>query len=182
MAIFSQALEYVLKNEDGISYNPVDNGDITNFGISLRFLKSVDNLKKYGINKTPDANLICALTLDQIHDIYKGEFWNAMPFVSINDQDICNYIFDMSVNLGILTAIKCAQRAIWAVWNHYLALADDGILGHETLMWIERCKPERLLPALRSERASVYRIIIKEHPTQEAFAKGWYARAYGSLK
>ena len=42
MADFKQAIAKVLKNEGGYVDNPNDLGGTTNFGISLRFLQSID--------------------------------------------------------------------------------------------------------------------------------------------
>jgi lysozyme family protein len=182
MAMFSPALEVVLKNEGGLTEaHPSDPGGITNFGISLRFLKSVVNPSQYGIHDHEiDADTIRNLTPSQAAALYQGEFWNTAPFASISDQDVCNYLFDMGVNLGIAPAVKCCQRAVWAVWNHYRVMSDDGILGHDTLMWIERCKPDRLISCMRSERAGEYRLIAQKHPEQMPEMNGWLTRAYGN--
>lgn len=179
MAMFSLALEYILKNEGGLTDDPHDNGGITNFGISLRFLRGLPNPRLYGIHEDPpNADTIRHLTPAQAHDIYQGEFWNSAPFGKINDQDVCNFVFDMGINLGISPGVKCCQRAIWSVWGHYKALVDDGVLGADTLMWIERCKPDRLIPAMRSERAGYYRNIVQRLPDQDVHLAGWLARAY----
>lgn len=180
MAMFSPALEIVLKNEGGLKETLGDPGGITNFGISLRFLKELMNPGRYGIHDPEiNAETIKNLTVTQAGAIYQGEFWHAAPFEQIQDQDVANYMFDMAVNFGIAPAIKCCQRAIWAVWNHYMVTPDDGILGHDTLMWIERCKPYVLIAAMRSERAGEYRLIEQKHPDQSTDLKGWLIRAYG---
>ena len=180
--MFSPALEIVLKNEGGLQEaSPADPGGITNYGISLRFLKGVINPSKYGIHDNPiDADTIRHLNSTQVAAVYQGEFWGAAPFESIQDQDVANYLFDASVNLGIAPAVKCCQRAIWAVWNHYSVLPDDGILGHNTLMWIERCKPNILISAMRSERAGEYRLIAAQKPAEDSNLPGWLKRAYES--
>lgn len=183
MALFKTALEYVLRNEGGLSENPKDSGGITNYGISLRFLKSIENPSKYGIHdQIIDRDTISNLTLEKVHEVYMGEFWNHSNFSSISDQDICNYVFDMAVNMGIAPAVKCLQRAIWAVWKNRSTVRDDGIMGPQTLIWVERCSPKYLLPAMRSERAGNYRVIIARNPDQEIFSNGWMKRAYQSEK
>lgn len=47
MSDFDTAVNYVLRNERGLNESKNDRGGITNFGISLRFLKTVpsENLK-----------------------------------------------------------------------------------------------------------------------------------------
>ena len=74
MVSFDTAVEFVLKNEGGLVENENDAGGITNFGISLRFLKSLDDvkLKKYGIFIPPDAESVRELSLEQARAIYFG--------------------------------------------------------------------------------------------------------------
>jgi lysozyme family protein len=181
MAIYSLALEYLLRNEGALEENQKDPGGITNMGISLRFLKAVIEPAKYGIHdQNIDADTIRHLTISQVNDLYKGEFWDHSNFANISDQDVCNYVFDAAVNMGIAPAVKCLQRAIWACWKNRSTVLDDGIMGANTLIWVERCKPDKILAALRSERAGTYRAIIAENSDQELFYSGWMKRAYES--
>ncbi len=180
---FDSAVEYVLNNEGGLVNNPHDPGGITNFGISLRFLKSisVEKLKTYGIFSEESEDIV-SLTKEQAKAIYRGEFWEHCKFDNINDQDCCNYIFDMAVNMGISPAIKCTQRACWAVMGKKDAIVDDGILGEKTLTLINyllrhNCGLE-LLYSMRSERAGYYRLISLDGNNKE-FLNGWLRRAYG---
>ena len=178
---FEHAVEYVLKHEGGLSENPNDAGGITNFGISWRFLKSlsVATLKGYGIyvddGVTQDD--VRLLSIEQAKDIYLGEFWNHSAFEKIETQDVCNYVFDMAVNMGINPSIKCAQRATWAVMRKREIIKDDGILGPKSIQMINQCGTV-LLYSLRSERAGYYRIVA-EKPEQDIFLMGWLNRAYG---
>lgn len=184
MAIFSLALEMVLRNEGGLTEAVAsDPGGITNYGISLRFLKSVINPSRYGIHDLAiDEDTIRHLSMAQAGMLYKGEFWDSAPFESIQDQDVCDYLFDMGVNFGIAPAIKCCQRAVWSVWSKNKVIKDDGILGPDTLMWIERCKPNILIAAMRSERAGKYRLIAQASPELRPNLEGWLIRAYGQSR
>lgn len=183
MSLYSIALEYLLKNEGGIEENPKDPGGLTNMGISLRFLRGIEDPAQYGVHdQNIDADTIRNLTVTQMTAIYRGEFWDHSNFGNISDQDVCNYVFDAAVNMGIAPAVKCLQRAIWAVWKNRSAPCEDGIMGPNTLIWIERCKPVLLLAAMRSERAGNYREIVARQPEQEVFLNGWLRRAYESEK
>ena len=181
MGRFSGAVEYVLSRENGINENPLDPGGTTKFGISLRFLKalSVDELKKSGVY----LDNICSddikqLTQEQAILLYKHEFWDHAAFAEINDQSLCNYVFDMSVNMGIAPAIKALQRAVWAYTKSRDILVEDGLLGDETLHVVNHCNAINLLSILRSERAGDYRVIVAHHPDQKEFITGWLNRAY----
>lgn len=179
MSNFEAAMEYVLRNEKGLVNNLHDSGKITNHGISLRFLKSLkpEDLRKYGLLDASEQTII-DLTLEQALSIYRGEFWYKAPFEKILNQEHVNYIFDMAVNMGIAPAIKCAQRACWAVMKNR-SLVDDGILGEKTLAAIKLCA-FMLMPALRSERAGYYRLVLDKSPKEKEFINGWLNRAYES--
>ena len=179
MSEFTGAVLYVLGNEGDLSENPHDTGGITNGGISLRFLKtlSLEKLKSYGIfDETINEDTIRNLTLDQKKAIYRGEFWEHAPFERIKNQVLCNYIFDMAVNIGIAPAIKCVQRAIWAIDHDWKELPDDGILGNETLEFINATT--FIMIPTRAERGSYYRAIVQRDPSQQEFLSGWYDRTY----
>lgn len=180
MANFEEAVNFILKNEKGLNENPKDKGGITNFGISLRFLRNLEaaKLRDYGIFDFPTEQTIKDLTIDQAKKIYLNEFWNHAPFEKIGNQEHANYIFDMCINMGISPAIKCVQRAIWAVMKRR-EMPDDGILGPQTLAGIQRCG-FLIMPPMRSERAGFYRMIVEVTKDQESNLQGWLTRAYES--
>lgn len=175
---FECAVNFVLRNEQGLVDNPNDNGGITNFGISLRFLKNLptERLKIFGIFEEPYTETIRELTLEQAKLMYKNEFWNVAPFEKIFNQEHANYIFDMAISMGIAPAIKCVQRACWSVLRKRYLL-DDGILGAKTLAAIKTCG-FLLMPAIRSERAGYYRLILEKSNNEKEFIDGWLNRAY----
>lgn len=176
---FELAVALVLKNEGGLSENPNDPGGITNWGISFRFLKTLpnDRLKAYAIFEEVTEDTIRFLTIDQAKKIYKGEFWDQAPFEKIRCQDHANYIFDMAVNMGIAPAIKCLQRACWAITKRWRELKDDGILGDKTIKTLELCWFQ-IMPPLRTERAAYYRAVINHNPKQKDELPGWYDRTF----
>jgi lysozyme family protein len=182
MSTFDLAFEYMLPHEckgDEITNNLHDSGGLTKYGISLRFLRSIpiDRLKNYNIFSHAADELI-ALTLDDAKLLYKAEFWDHAPFQFIKNQDNCNYIFDMAVNMGIAPAIKCAQRACWSVMKKRAIIDDDGIMGDQTIAVINTCGIY-LLPAMRSERAGYYKLIVEHNASQKDNLNGWLNRAYG---
>lgn len=176
---FDLAVAYVLRKEGLLADNKADPGGITMRGISLRLLQSLDQdtLKGCGIEFPVDRQTIIALSEDQAKSVYKTVFWDHTRFDKIISQNNCNYIFDMAVNMGIAPAIKCAQRATWAVTHQYRVIVDDGILGNDTLALINQCGIY-LLPAMCSERAGFYRLIAHENPSNKEFIEGWLRRAY----
>lgn len=178
---FDRIIDYVIRWEgEEVADNLHDVGKITKYGISFRFLKNIEpeRLKQYGIFEYVTEDTIRYLTKEQAKAIYKGEFWQAAPFEHIRNEDHCRYIFSMAINIGIAPAIKCVQRASWAVMKRR-DLEDDGILGNDTLSMIERCG-FLMMPALRSECAGHYRLIAQKDLSQNDFINGWLRRAYES--
>lgn len=179
---FDTAVSHVLENEGELVMNPKDPGGTTKFGISLRLLKSLDadKLKVYSIFEVPDDQAIKDLSRDQAIKIYHDEFWALAPFECINNKYLRNYLFDTAVNLGISPAIKCLQRACWAVFRNRSMLHDDGILGPKTLRLVNELGDysAEVLSAMRSERSGDYRVIVAVHPEQKEFMHGWLDRSY----
>lgn len=183
MGDFNTAVDYVIANEGGLEEpDSSDPGGISNHGISLRLLKALTDPKKYGFSADSiTADTIRDLTLDQAKAIYQGEFWDHAPFDKILNQDNCNFIFDMAVNMGIAPSIKCAQRACWAVAKKRGFIPDDGILGDITIGWINEFDIH-LLAAMRSERAGEYRMIAEKQPQDKIYLDDWLTRSYGDPK
>lgn len=179
MISFDEAVEYVLRNEGGLVDDPTDRGGVTKYGISLRFLKSLGLSYDFNQDGIINEKEIIKLTLEQAKSIYKHEFWDD-KFEQINEQRIVNYLFDMHINMGREQSVKIVQRALWACGLSRTAIKDDGILGFNTIKAINDTIRtfDALLPAMRSERASVFRIIVCKKPEQQKFLNGWLNRAY----
>jgi lysozyme family protein len=182
MTDYECALNYVLDREGGLVENVDDPGGITNQGISFRFLKSIsgDRLKLYGIYDEVSEQTIKDLTKTQVYAVYKGEYWDVIPFLDITDIELRNYVFDTSVNLSLAVAIKCLQRALCAVYGSRKAVSEDGILGAamaQILALLDH-RTEDTLCAMRSERAGEYRLIAATCPDKRKFLDGWLNRAY----
>lgn len=182
MSNFDDAVDFVLKNEGGFVDSPSDSGGATNYGISLRFLKSLsgEKLRKYGIfknNDELDIGEIKDLTLSQAKLIYRDEFWEGNHFDQIDCEFVCAYIFDMFVNHGSSMATKLVQRASWAATGQRGYLHDDGLMGEKTIGAINSCSSE-LWPCIIATRAEYYRLLVALYPKNEVFLDGWLNRCY----
>jgi lysozyme family protein len=176
---FDTAVNYVLANEGGLEIDPNDPGGATQYGISLRFLREVpqESLKRAGIFSPATEQTIRELTLDQAKLLYRAEFWDKIPFDRLMNQNIANYLFDTAVNCGLTPAVRCAQRACWAIMHDKDTLSDDGNLGDKTLDAINQCG-FYLLPVLRAERAGYYRKLVASDPSRIDDLEGWLNRTY----
>lgn len=181
MADSECAINFVLRNEGGLNEKIAerDPGGLTNHGISIRFLKSLDKekLREYGIFEEVTEETIRSLTIDQAKKIYHGEFWTNLPLDYVINQEHANYIFDMAVNMGIASATRCLQRAIWAVMRKWDFLDDDGIFGPKTLSYVNQCG-FLLMPALRAERAAYYRSLASSSDFSNEILAARYNRTY----
>jgi lysozyme family protein len=172
---FDEAVEYVLGWEGGLVEDAADSGGITNFGISLRFLRGLDEemLRKYGVYVPPDADAVREMTLEQARNIYFGEFWVGSGIERLREQEVANYVFDMMVNMGIAQAVKLLQRACWALTYNLGCVKDDGVLGEMTISLANAFAPHEMIPVLMGIRAEFYRSLDKV-----AFLNGWLRRTY----
>ena len=106
------------------------------------------------------------LSVKDAEEIYRNEYWK---FDGIRDQPIATKLFDMSVNMGVGTAVKMLQRI--------LGVDVDGIFGTRTLDAVNGDDPDILMLDLVQACINRYEAIIKNDPTQERFRKGWMRRA-----
>lgn len=158
MSNFEEAFHVVLIREGGLVDDHSDPGGITKYGISLRWLQTVQ----------PDAmpSTIINLTVTQAQNLYKTYFWH---YDAIRDQGVAAKVFDMAVNLGPSSAHKVAQTASGTF--------PDGILGPKSILAINSSPRAALLQHIRSLEASHYESIVSVHPEDTKFLKGWLRRA-----
>ena len=158
--LFERAIEVVLEHEgDTYTDNPTDRGGPTKFGIAKRW--------------NPDLD-VASLTRAQAIEVYWERYWRGRWYDSLPDS-IAIKTFDLAVNLGSQTAVKCIQRALHACG---LQVVIDGILGNETCGAAGKANPDALLAALKSEAAGEYRLLVARSADQAVFQGGWLNRAY----
>jgi len=164
MSNFYKAIPFILKHEGKLSMDKDDSGNWTSGKIGVGQLKGT----KYGISASsyPDLD-IQALTEDEAIEIYRKGYWRSymdmMPF------PIAAKLFDCSVNMGCKWAAILLQRAAGVI--------DDGHIGHDTLMAINKDDVDLLLRRYISAIKRYYDKVIEAHPEKEKYHKGWIARA-----
>ena len=165
-ADFDTAVDVVLRHEGGWVNDPADPGGATNYGISLRWLKTI----------TPDADesTIRNMHVEYARDLYRRYWWEPNNYSAIVDQNTATKIFDMAVNMGAAQAHRLTQRALLACGHH---VAVDGFLGPQSMSAINQCATTQLLGKLVAVQSDFYRLIAAQHPSQEKFLPGWLHRA-----
>src|SRR5688572_30486461 len=128
MSTFDSAVQTVLAAEGGWVNDPQDAGGATKYGISLRWLKSLDSVPDV-LNFAEEINvkLIQQLTRDQAIGLYRAYFWEPHRYDRILNQLIANKVFSFTVNAGSYASHTALQWALHAAGNPTVVV--DGILG-----------------------------------------------------
>ncbi len=178
MSNFDTAIITVLKHEGTFVNDPDDDGGATNFGISLRWLKSIKDHDRDGFlvgdldhDGTVDINDIKKMSKEDAIKFYRNYWWDKYGYEKIITQSLATKVFDLSVNMGSLHAHKCLQRAVRA--SSSIILIEDGLFGNKSFEAINSANPEVLIAAYRSEAAGFYRSLDKPK-----YINGWLNRAY----
>lgn len=170
-----QTLMY-LEGFDKVTNSKKDKGGKTKYGISIRFLKSaMIDVNRDGHVDEKDISDLTEATAKQITYDF---FWMHYRLNEILDNQVAAKLLSIFFNMRGQVAARVLQRALWA--NSFFT-AIDGIAGKETLRLANSCNNLRLVSALRSEQADVYRLIIQSDPTQKVWETGWMNRAYGRV-
>jgi lysozyme family protein len=143
------------QHEGGYVNDPRDPGGETKYGISKR--------------SYPDED-IASLTLERAKAIYARDFWHpagceAVPALLAYD------LFDMAVNQGLHAAIKALQFAA--------GVADDGVLGPNTLRAVQRELPIRLL--FRFDAARLVHYAEARDDQLTTYGRGWLHRTGSNM-
>jgi lysozyme family protein len=146
---FDKAFEVIIGHEGGYVNDPRDPGGETKYGISKRSYPNVD---------------IKNLTIEQAKEIYLKDFWDKCKCSQIRGE-LRLTLFDMAVNQGTNTAIKCMQSAV--------NVSPDGIIGPTTLKRVNDNPIKETLLNITSERIRIYTITSNFN----TYGKGWIRRA-----
>jgi len=168
MSNFDKAWKVLYGHEKGIT---TDHAGYTKDGITLRSL-DID----IDLDGDIDFDDIRKMTLDDEKAFYKRRWWDQYNYDKINNDMVATKLFDLAVNMGQQQASLLIQRALRACDR--LGIAEDGKLGSKSFKAINITESERLIPALRSEAAGFYRLIVFKNPDYETFLNGWLNRAY----
>lgn len=173
---FKICADKTLKIEGGYVDDASDAGGATKYGLSLNFLKKLEDTDKNGfvdgdLNRDGivDEKDIQLLTLDDYFRIMKQYFWDAIPMDRIPDIDVKWKLFDLSVHASPLQSIKTFQRAVGA--------EPDGIIGSETLARAREFTKDSLLTAFSYYQLRFYNVSIIHRPKNYKYMANWTWRA-----
>lgn len=177
---FMSAVAKLLALEGGFVDHPDDPGGATNFGISLRFLQTLDDMELGDIDGDGDIDYqdVSQMKTIDAQLLFFEYWWNKYGYGQITDLLVSIKVFDMSVNMGSRQAHRLLQRAINCVLGQK-ALVDDGLLGPKSsqAMTIALQQPIALLASLRAQQEGFYRLLVAKNKKFKVFLKGWLNRA-----
>ncbi len=181
-ALFLKAIDVVFKHEGYYSNDKDDPGGATKYGWSLRAAQNagdldLDGILDFDIDGDGDIDIedIKALDMDDAKRLYKIHYWDLYGYEEL-PEIIAIKTFDLAVVMGARQAHKLLQRAVRSA-NHP-QIADDGIIGSQTLKAVQSCEKSELIAALRSEAAGFFRLLVNIRPRSKKYLNGWLNRAY----
>lgn len=167
---FMTACLSTISHEGGYNDIKNDKGGATNWGVSLRFLK--------GINEDIDGDGLITyldikkLTKDQAISIYHDNFWKAI-YEKMPDK-LAAKVFDVSVNAGSSRAHILLQRALNKIGAK---LTVDGLIGNATLTEIAKYTDQAIVNAYCEVQLEFYKGLVLKDASQSIFLAGWTNRA-----
>lgn len=177
MALFAPAIQNTEMWEGGYSYSPSDSGGETYRGISRAnwptwsgwFL--IDAAKVLpGFPISLDANVSLQGSVVQF---YHSNFWQ---YDGVNSQIVANKVFDLSVNVGVVHAIKILQQALNSILPSASNLTVDGHYGPQTEQNINSTSEGPLVIAIRAAAVQYHQSIVATHPQDAIYLAGWLRR------
>lgn len=171
MADFAGAVSFLLANEGG-HFEDAATGEISNYGISLKWLKTID----------PEATAatIRHLTRPAAVELYRKYWWDQFNFGLIPNAAVATKVFDAAVNCGAMTAIRILQETLNEPMESSEQIATDGHIGAKTAAAVERdidADEYGLLAAFSVNLEDHYRCVAEKNPKLAHYLPAWLERA-----
>lgn len=178
-ALFSNAIPTVLRHEGGFSDDKSDPGGATNYGVSLRWLRTQGLLGDLDHDGDVDIEDIRKLTPTTAKDFYLERWWNVYQYYRFDSQRIATKVFDTAVNTGAVRAHLLLQAALGKISGFWVKI--DGVLGPNTYAKANGAPELELIGNLQDGQAAFYRSLAASHPERMKFLNGWLNRAYDKV-
>ena len=177
--IFEAAHAHVMKWEGGFFDHPSDPGGVTNFGVSLMFLKGLGLLEgDIDDDGDIDRDDVLAVTKDIARELFKRHFWDRPRAASLPPL-VAVAFYDLAVNAGAGRSALVLQQAINALSpGSIVHLAPNvGPLTRAYSGQLASIGRQRdLVAAYLDARAGWYRRLAAAKPSSAVFLKGWINR------
>lgn len=174
---FHRSVDKVIESEGGYINLPSDPGGETKYGITKEVAK------EHGYRNEMED-----LPRSKAVEIYYEDYWekNRLGEIAELNEGVAFEIFDASVHLGTVTAVKLFQRSL-NVFNKkgeaYDDIKVDGIIGDNTITAFRSFHSSRRQPAgcdvlrksILGQKASLYVRLAEDNEELETFVYGWIA-------
>jgi lysozyme family protein len=165
MANVDEAIDYTLGFEDSTLSGKITetaDGKRTRFGIDQHYHPELTNCLFFS-----SMGSIAALQIAR--GIYNTSYAEPLCIAQITSQDIANKLLSLGINIGVKPASKMLQAAV--------GVAEDGVVGVETLMKLSKSDTLQVLADLRASASRYYRQVAADHPEDAEYLNGWLRRA-----
>lgn len=169
---FKKAVHHVLEHEGGYNDIKADRGGATNWGVSLRFLKTLGKGGDLDGDGDVDWMDVSKLTKAEAMQIYYDNFWR--PLYERMPERLAAKTFDTAVNTGHARAHILLQQTLCYLGSK---IPCDGVIGPVTLSECAKFPEALLLQTYCVKQLAFYREIIAKKPDQVKFINGWTNRA-----
>ena len=184
MADFHSAFDRTIGFEGKYSVDPQDRGGETYKGISRKANPAWEGwINVDGCKNMPDfpGTLENFSELQKQVEYFYQQLWFRTGCHLITDQELAEALFDTAVNMGERRAVMFLQNGLnvlnrnESLWKD---IATDGRFGEETKAALSIITTEEpiLAKIVMILRGAAYLDILRNHPDQEKFARGWLAR------
>jgi len=181
-AAFEIAHRFTARMEGGFVNNPSDPGGATNYGVSLRWLRSLGpEVGDFDDDDDVDIDDIRRLTPELARLLFHARFWDAYHCDDY-PREVGIALYDCMVNSGPARSIRIMQEAANFYPGYAPVLAEDGIAGPKTRARVhEVCRASHdgalvLAKVMIEARRRFYARIIAANPRLGAFKRGWNSR------
>lgn len=177
MALFAPAYALERKHEGYYVNNPADKGGETYAGVARNIHPAwagwpTLDAYKVKIGRALNTNEQVPGMEGYVEAFYKA-LWDSKNFSAIHNQDVANIVYDYFINSGN-TGIRKTQEVLRDVFKAPITV--DGIMGPQTINYINAQDPVMLYNAIKEKRIAFYHGLVAKDPTQIVFLKGWLAR------
>lgn len=171
MHIIENYLDRMIAREGGYVNHPADRGGPTKYGITLKTLA-------VWRNKVVTPRDVRELTENEAKHIYRENYYRK-PGIDRLPRLIQEHVFDIAVNSGPHKAVMLLQEALNILGS---SLVVDGLIGRKTIGAAQLHYSPYVNNVLVHLRLGYYQSICDKRPSQNAFRKGWIARAQSFRK
>jgi len=169
----SRMLDFIMEREGGFVNDPKDPGGATKYGISLRFLKTIDPaMADLDQDGDVDVDDIFSMTPEKARAFYQQFFYEAMRIPQY-PSPMGAAMLDTGVNMGKRRASRILQQALNQCGA---ALVVDGIVGTKTRTALMFFDVMDILRAFLLARVFVYAKLCRENQDLHRFFFGWVER------